>query len=309
VSTTVKQACTPASRRDEHQRVEVLVVGRGRVLFANGDDRLEADVPLPEPAPGLPPMLCVRRVALDEILHHAAAAAGALTLDGWGLKELVRQDGVVAGARLRARDGSERTVLADLAGRLVGRPRGLRPVDTFLREATGPGWVLVGDAGHFKDPAPGQGIADALRQAERLAETVAAGLADGMLGRRLADWWRWRDEDAVPRHAWAHSFGSTGPPPHVLIQAQRDILARPDAAERFWGPSMQRISPRAVLGPKAMLRAAIHGVLRGRFSPTQAVSDLSALALRDGRYRRALRTRASTSPVVAPASSAQQARR
>lgn len=385
-------------------------VARGRVLFANGDDRLQADVPMPEPGPGLAPMLCVRRVALDEILHCAAAAAGALTLDGWGFKELVRQDGVVAGARLRARDGSERTVLADLVvgadgrqssvaravgahdygvlpterfgyfayyegvpttdppaidivrddrlygfgmpadeglylacvmapaadhksfmtdveagwrreigrlprageivapGRLVGRPRGLRPVDTFLREATGPGWVLVGDAGHFKDPAPGQGIADALRQAERLAETVAAGLGDGMLGRRLADWWRWRDDDAGPRHTWAHGFGSTGPPSHVLIQAQRDILAGPDAAERFWGPSMQRISPRAVLGPKTMLRAALHGVLRGRFSPAQAVSDLCALALRDRRYRRALRTRALTGPVVAPASSAQRAR-
>jgi len=177
------------------------------------------------------------------------------------------------------------------AGRLVGRPRGLRPVDTFLREATGPGWVLVGDAGHFKDPAPGQGIADALRQAERLAETVAAGLGEGTLERRLADWWGWRDRDAAPRHTWAHAFGSAGPPAHVLIQAQRDILARGDASERFWGPSMQRISPPAVLGPRAMLRAALHGTLRGRFSPAQALGDLARLAARDARYRRALRTR------------------
>jgi len=47
----------------------------------------------------------------------------------------------------------------------------------FFRESAGPGWALVGDAGHFKDPAPGQGIADAIRQAERLAEhlrTLAA---------------------------------------------------------------------------------------------------------------------------------------
>lgn len=131
-----------------------------------------------------------------------------------------------------------------------------------------------GNAGHFKDPAPGQGIADALRQAERLAATITAGLGDGTLDRRLAEWWRWRDRDAVPRHTWAHTFGSAGPPPHVLIQAQRDILSRPDGAERFWGPSMQRISPAQVLGPATMLRAALHGVARGRFSPRQAVGDL-----------------------------------
>jgi menaquinone-9 beta-reductase len=473
VSTTAKQANLPSARRDDDQRVEVLVIGarcagaplaahlaragvsvlvadrasfpsdtlsthvfqggaiasldrlgvldevlatgappvaRGRVLFANGDDRLEAEVPMPEPGPGLPPMLCVRRVALDEILHRAAAAAGAQTLDGWGVKELVRRDGVVAGARLKARDGDERTVLADLvvgadgrqstvardvgardyavlaterfgyfgyyedvpttdppvidivrddrlygfgvpadtglylacvmapaadykpfmadvhagwrreigrlprvgeivaAGRPVGRPRGLRPVETFLREATGPGWVLVGDAGHFKDPAPGQGIADALRQGERLAETIAGGLSDGTLERRLADWWRWRDDDAAPRHTWAHSFGSTGPPPHVVIQAQRDILSGPDAAQRFWGPSMQQISPPAVLGPMTMVRAAIHGAMRGRFSPRQAVSDLAGLAVRDARYRRALRARAATGAGVRRTASPQEAR-
>ena len=36
----------------------------------------------------------------------------------------------------------------------------------FFREATGPGWALAGDAGHFKDPAPGQGIQDSFRQVE-----------------------------------------------------------------------------------------------------------------------------------------------
>ena len=164
--------------------------------------------------------------------------------------------------------------------------------------------MLVGDAGHFKDPAPGQGIADALRQAERLAGTVAAGLGEGTLERRLADWWGWRDHDAAPRHVWAHGFGSAGPPAHVLIQAQRDILARPDAAERFWGVSMQRIAPPAVLGPATMLRAAVHGALRGRFSPGQAVSDLAGLAARDVRYRRALRTRPVTGAAARAAATA-----
>jgi flavin-dependent dehydrogenase len=49
----------------------------------------------------------------------------------------------------------------------------------FFRQSAGPGWVLVGDAGHFKDPTPGQGIADALRQAERLAREIERALGGG----------------------------------------------------------------------------------------------------------------------------------
>jgi flavin-dependent dehydrogenase len=170
--------------------------------------------------------------------------------------------------------------------RRAGKPRGLRPVDTYLREAAGPGWVLVGDAGHFKDPAPGQGIADAIRQAEQLAETLASRL--GELDTALSEWWRWRDSDAKPRHTWAHNFGATGPPAHILVQAQRDILRGADAPERFWGPSMQSMSPRKALGPGRVLRGAAGAVARGRVAPREALSELSGVVRRELAYRRAL---------------------
>jgi len=38
-----------------------------------------------------------------------------------------------------------------------------------LRQAAGPGWALVGDAGYHRDPVTGHGITDALRDAELLA--------------------------------------------------------------------------------------------------------------------------------------------
>jgi len=41
-----------------------------------------------------------------------------------------------------------------------------------LRQATGPGWTLVGDAGYFKDPISAHGITDALRDAEILARAI-----------------------------------------------------------------------------------------------------------------------------------------
>jgi flavin-dependent dehydrogenase len=45
----------------------------------------------------------------------------------------------------------------------------------YLREAAGPGWALVGDAGYFKDPITAHGITDALRDAQILARVVTAG--------------------------------------------------------------------------------------------------------------------------------------
>lgn len=45
----------------------------------------------------------------------------------------------------------------------------------FLKQAFGPGWALVGDAGYFKDPLTAHGITDALRDAELLATAAAQG--------------------------------------------------------------------------------------------------------------------------------------
>lgn len=62
----------------------------------------------------------------------------------------------------------------------------------FIRQAWGPGWALVGDAGGFKDPITAHGMTDALRDAELLANAVIAG-TDGA----LADYQAARDELAV----------------------------------------------------------------------------------------------------------------
>ena len=70
-----------------------------------------------------------------------------------------------------ATDGADgRLAAARPPGRLrtwVGRP-------SFVRQAYGPGWVLVGDAGSFLDPLSAHGITDALRDAEMLARALAS---------------------------------------------------------------------------------------------------------------------------------------
>ena len=47
-----------------------------------------------------------------------------------------------------------------------------------MRQACGPGWALVGDAGYFKDPITAHGITDALRDAELLANAAFSGTID-----------------------------------------------------------------------------------------------------------------------------------
>ncbi|ESY07306.1 FAD-binding monooxygenase [Mesorhizobium sp. LNJC399B00] len=66
---------------------------------------------------------------------------------------------------------------AHVDGAIDGGIRVFRGVPGFLRQAYGPGWALVGDAGFFRDPITSHGISDALRDSESLARTILDGSA------------------------------------------------------------------------------------------------------------------------------------
>lgn len=66
------------------------------------------------------------------------------------------------------------------AGR-ESRHRGWAGMPGFVRRSWGPGWALVGDAGHFKDPISTHGITDALRDAELLASALLEALSGASL--------------------------------------------------------------------------------------------------------------------------------
>jgi 2-polyprenyl-6-methoxyphenol hydroxylase-like FAD-dependent oxidoreductase len=69
------------------------------------------------------------------------------------------------------------------AGRRETPFRGTADLPNQYRISHGPGWALVGDAGHHKDPATGMGMSDAFLSAELLA----AALDDAQAGRRSQD--------------------------------------------------------------------------------------------------------------------------
>lgn len=56
--------------------------------------------------------------------------------------------------------------------------RGMLRMPNHLRQAAGPGWSLVGDAGYHRDAITGFGISDAFRDAELLAAALDEALRD-----------------------------------------------------------------------------------------------------------------------------------
>ncbi|MCW7940555.1 FAD-dependent oxidoreductase [Streptomyces hygroscopicus] len=70
----------------------------------------------------------------------------------------------------------------------------------FFRRATGPGWALVGDAGHHKDSITARGISDAFLQADSLVTHLAGRLGGdpGHLDAALAKFEKERDEALGP---------------------------------------------------------------------------------------------------------------
>lgn len=151
----------------------------------------------------------------------------------------------------------------------------------FFREAAGPGWALVGDAGHFKDPAPGQGIADAIRQAERLAEYTCYGIDTHSLSDQLAKWWQWRDRDAAEMYWWAREFGRAGVQSPVVVEMFRSLAANPRTLHAAHAVAFHQQRPFRIFSPVRASGAAARLLVRGGTPRGQVLSDLASLGARD----------------------------
>lgn len=154
--------------------------------------------------------------------------------------------------------------LADVlaGGRRVGPIRVLANWHGYFREAAGPGWVLLGDAGHFKDPSPAQGISDALRHGERLADTVVSGL-DGTadVDEELRRWWRWRDRDGYEMHWFATDMGAVSPTP-LGTEFIREVAADEAAAEKLLRILNHDVPPSKLLTPTRLGRTFVRTIAR-----------------------------------------------
>ncbi len=134
--------------------------------------------------------------------------------------------------------------------------RGLTRFEGFFREATGPGWVLVGDSGHFKDPTPGQGISDALRQVEKLSAAILRGFGNPMeRDAELRSWARWRDRDAIQHYWFCSDIGKRGAIEPVMLEILRGMAGSDELRKDFLDIFLHRKYPRQIFGPGPLVAA------------------------------------------------------
>jgi flavin-dependent dehydrogenase len=116
----------------------------------------------------------------------------------------------------------------------LGQARRTSPVQGMLRQpnqlrqAFGPGWALVGDAGYYRDAITAYGISDAFRDAELLAVALDQALdGDGEETTALAAYQRQRDQ-ALREIFEITCRLAAYPPVPTFIQLQKQLSAAID---------------------------------------------------------------------------------
>ena len=95
---------------------------------------------------------------------------------------------------------------------------------SYFRRSSGPGWALVGDAGHFKDPVIAQGVRDAIYYGRRLG-MAASGALDNptWLDNQLYEWELQRDRDCIISYHFALRLSRTHPVSPVELEMFKNI--------------------------------------------------------------------------------------
>jgi 2-polyprenyl-6-methoxyphenol hydroxylase-like FAD-dependent oxidoreductase len=124
---------------------------------------------------------------------------------------------------------AERLRTATRETRLVGTA-----VPNFFRRPHGPGWVLVGDAGHNKDFMTAQGIQDAFRD----AELCAAALHDVLSGVRppeaaMSEYQSRRDERVLAMYEFTLGLAALEPLPPDLQHLLAAVHGNQEAMDQF----------------------------------------------------------------------------
>ena len=141
---------------------------------------------------------------------------------------------------------------------------GTADLPNYFRKPYGPGWALVGDAGHHKDPYMALGVADAFRDAELVAEAVHEGLTGCQpFDAALANYETQRNELAMPLYRENIARASFAPPPPEVAQIRNALLANQDQADTnaFLSAALGLTPPESFFNPanvgRIMQKAAV----------------------------------------------------
>ncbi|HEY7046111.1 MAG TPA: NAD(P)/FAD-dependent oxidoreductase [Jatrophihabitantaceae bacterium] len=138
------------------------------------------------------------------------------------------------------------------AAQRVGPVRGTNALPNVFRQASGPGWALVGDAGLAMDPITGLGMSHALRD----AELAAAAIIDGRGPRdaALTRYGRQRDKQTKPIYDFTVGLAGLDPPTPVELRLFRAIAADPQQTRRLFGTINGSLPMRRFFAPPNLVR-------------------------------------------------------
>jgi 2-polyprenyl-6-methoxyphenol hydroxylase-like FAD-dependent oxidoreductase len=134
------------------------------------------------------------------------------------------------------------------SARRVERFYGTADLPNVFRTPAGPGWALVGDAGYVLDPITGQGIGDAFRDAELLADALGAASPEAM-----ASYEKQRNAAAMPMYELTTRLATLAPMPAPQLAVMRALAGNQAQTERFFGVMTGSVSIAEFFSPANLL--------------------------------------------------------
>ncbi|SRR5579883_2287107 len=183
--------------------------------------------------------------------HHGLT----LILVGWPHEEFHAFRANIEGNFLKTLEQAPALAERVRQGRREERITGTAELYNFFRKPYGPGWALVGDAGYHKAPDTAQGITDAFRDAELVAEAIDAGLSGQRpLEETLADYERQRNEAALPMYEFTCQLATLEPPSPQMRQLFAALCHDQEQTNRFFGVIAGTVSVEEFFAPENLGR-------------------------------------------------------
>ena len=127
-------------------------------------------------------------------------------------------------------------------GRREERWRGA-PIPNFFRKPYGPGWALVGDAGVTMDPCTAEGISNALRDADLIADALDTGLSGQQpMEDALARYEQQRNATITPIYELTCELAPFAPLPPDRQQLLEAVAGNRAETNRFLGLIAQTVA-------------------------------------------------------------------
>ena len=183
----------------------------------------------------------VRQDDIELYVRDHVAFGGAPTHDGlhlvmvnWPAREFASVRADVEGHVWRALHASPDFGARIGEGRREERWYGTAGVPGYFRKPYGKGWALVGDASYNRDPITAQGISDAFRDAELLAEALNTALTgNGTFEELMAAHESARNERVRPMYEFTTELASLEPAPPQMRALFSALRGNQDATNAF----------------------------------------------------------------------------